>query len=178
VEIAKPYHSALLWVAMVALGAGTRLIPHPWNFTPLVAIGLFAGVHARKAGSAAVVTLASLALSDLALGFYRGFWVVYVAALVPVLAGRLIRGGRRATTIALGALASSLSFFVITNFGVWAGGTLYPRTLAGLASCYAAGVPFYRNQLLGDLFYTLVMFGGHAVLTRRWPARATAQASA
>ena len=79
----------VVWIGIVTLGACARLIPHPWNFTPLVAIGLFAGIYAGSAWQAAAATLLSLVLSDLALGFYRGWWVVYAAALVPVLAGRL-----------------------------------------------------------------------------------------
>ena len=176
-ENSKP-PAPVVWIGIVLLGACARLIPHPWNFTPLVAIGLFAGTYARSAGAAAVMTLLSLILSDLVLGFYQGFWVVYAAALVPVLAGRLVGRRPAIAAIAGAGLASSLSFFLITNFGVWAGGALYPRTLAGLAACYAAGIPFYRNQLAGDVFYMLLMFGGYAAIARLWTTRASAQASA
>jgi hypothetical protein len=177
VENSKP-RASVVWIGIVLLGACARLIPHPWNFTPLVAIGLFAGTYARTVWAAVATTLFSLVLSDLALGFYQGFWVVYAAALVPVLAGRL--AGRRPAMAAIAGagLASSLSFFLITNFGVWAGGALYPHTLAGLAACYEAGIPFYRNQLAGDVFYVLLMFGAYAAIARRWTARASAQASA
>jgi hypothetical protein len=177
VENSKPLPS-VIWIGIVLLGACARLIPHPWNFTPLVAIGLFAGTYARSAWAAAATTLSSLVLSDLALGFYQGFWVVYAAALVPVLAGRLVTRRPAMTAIGGAGLASSLSFFLITNFGTWAGGVLYPRTLAGLAACYAAGIPFYRNQLAGDVFYVLLMFGGYAAIARLWTTRASARASA
>jgi hypothetical protein len=68
--------------------------------------------------------------------------------------------------IAASALGSSLSFFLISNFGVWAGGRLYPNTLAGLAACFTAAIPFYQNQVAGDAFYTLALFGGYALLKR------------
>ena len=108
--------SAWMWVGVVALGAAARLLPHPWNFTPLVAIGLFAGAHARKAGIAVLATLLSLALSDGVLGFYRGFWWVYAAALISVLLGRAIRerhefccmGGRPALSAQLGGSSGVL----------------------------------------------------------------------
>ncbi len=100
------------------------------------------------------------------MGFYSGFWYVYGAMLIPVLLGRLLRNRSGAGPIAATALASSLSFFLITNFMVWAIGTLYPHTIAGLMTSYLAGIPFYRNQLLGDAFYTLAMFGGYALLNR------------
>ena len=153
------------WIAMVVLGAGARLLPHPWNFTPLVAIGLFAGTQARRAGVGAAATLLSLALSDAVLGFYRGFWWVYAAALIPVVLGRLVRNRQSVAGIAAAAGASSISFFLATNFMVWTG-SLYPHTLAGLGACYIAAIPFYGNQLAGDAFYTLVMFGGCAAFAR------------
>jgi hypothetical protein len=154
-----------LWIAMVVLCACARLLPHPWNFTPLMAIGLFSGYQAAKASTGILVTLSALALSDLVLGFDRGFWFVYAAALVAVLFGRITRN-HGVGAIAAGALGSSMSFFLITNFMVWADGRLYPNTLAGLAACFAAGIPFFQNQIAGDAFYTLAIFGGYALLKR------------
>src|SRR6202162_5889573 len=99
-----------LWIGMVVLGAGARLVPHPWNFTPMMAIGLFAGSQARKASTGILATLLALVLSDAVLGFYSGFWYVYAAMLIPVLLGRVIRNRTGAARIAVAALASSLSF--------------------------------------------------------------------
>lgn len=154
-----------LLVAMVLLGAGARLLPHPWNFTPLLAIGLFAGNKAQKASTGIFVTLGALVLSDAVMGFYSGFWYIYAAMLVPVLLGRLVRD-RGVGALAGVAVASSLSFFIITNFMVWATSQWYPHTAAGLLACYAAALPFYQNQALGDVFYTVGIFGGYAVLNR------------
>lgn len=158
--------SKRLWIGMVLLGACARLLPHPWNFTPLVAIGLFAGSRARSASTGVLATLSALALSDAVLGFYPGFWYVYAAALIPVLLGRFVRNSSGVPAIAAAALGSSLSFFLVTNFMVWATGSLYPHTTVGLAACYAAGIPFYQNQLLGDAFYVAALFGGYAALSR------------
>ena len=158
-EIPKP-----LWIGMVALGAGMRLLPHPWNFTPMMTIGLFAGSKAQKVSTGVLATLIALVLSDAVLGFYPGFWWVYGAALIPVLLGRLIRNRRGAGAIAGAALASSLVFFLTTNFMVWATSRLYPHTAAGLSACYVAGLPFYQNQVLGDAFYTVAIFGGYAAI--------------
>ena len=154
-----------LWIAMVVLCAAARLLPHPWNFTPLMAIGLFSGYHARKAATGILVTLSALALSDLVLGFSKGFWFVYAAALVAVLFGRITQN-RGLSAIAAGALGSSLSFFLITNFMAWATGSMYPLTSTGLAACFTAAIPFYQNQFAGDVFYTLALFGGYALLKR------------
>src|SRR5579871_3266249 len=156
-----------IFAGMIALGACARLLPHPWNFTPILAIGLYSGVKAEKVRTGVLATFLALLLSDAAMGFYRGMLWVYAAWMIPVLAGRLVRRKPSVTTIAAGALFSSLAFFVITNFGVWAGGHLYPQTLAGLEACFAAAVPFYRNQFAGDAFYTVALFERHALIERR-----------
>jgi hypothetical protein len=157
-----------LWIAMVFLGAAARLLPHPWNFTPMMAIGLFAGYQARKTGTGILATLLALVVSDAVMGFYPGFWYVYAATLVPVLLGRQIRNRSGAGAIAAAALASSLSFFLITNFMFWAASGWYPHTPAGLSASYLAAIPFYANQLLGDALYTMAIFGGYAALSQVW----------
>src|SRR5258708_10959536 len=98
-----------LWIGMIVLGACGRLVPHPWNFTPMMTIGLFAGSQARKTSTGVLATLFALALSDAVLGFYPGSWYVYAAALIPVLLGRLIRNRNGAGAIAAAAIASSFS---------------------------------------------------------------------
>ena len=94
-----------LWIALVLLCAAARLLPHPWNFTPLMAIGLFSGYQASKAATGILVTLSALVLSDAVLGFHTGFWWVYGAALVAVLFGRITRnrGGAGAIAAPAGA---------------------------------------------------------------------------
>ena len=125
-----------LWIAMVVLCACARLLPHPWNFTPLMAIGLFSGYQARKAATGILVTLAALALSDLVLGFTSDFWFVYAAALVAVLLGRVARNRGGVAAIAAGAVGSSLSFFLITNFMVWATGRHVSRHADGAGGVF------------------------------------------
>lgn len=162
-----------LWIGMVVLCACARLAPHPWNFAPIMAMGLFAGAQARKTITGILVTLAALALSDAVLGFYQGILWVYAASLIPVFLGHLIGDRAGAKSIGLAAVASSLSFFAITNFAVWVGGHMYPHTAAGLTTCFVAAIPFFKNQLLGDAFYTVALFGGYALLRSRFePARA------
>jgi hypothetical protein len=141
----------------------------------MMAIGLFAGYQARKATTGVLATLLALVLSDAVMGFYPGFWYIYGAALIPVLLGWLIRNRSGAGAIAAAALASSLSFFLATNFMFWATSQWYPHTAAGLSACFLAGIPFYRNQVLGDALYTVAIFGGYAALSHYCqPARQAA----
>src|SRR5579871_5421746 len=100
-----------IFAAMVVLGACARLLPHPWNFTPILAIGLYAGVNAQKMRTGVLATFVALLLSDAAMGFYSGMFWVYAAWVIPVLIGRLIRRKPGVTAIAGGVLFSSFSFF-------------------------------------------------------------------
>ncbi|MDX1666478.1 MAG: DUF6580 family putative transport protein, partial [Saprospiraceae bacterium] len=75
------------------------------------------------------------------------------------------------------SLLASVVFFLITNFGVWAGSPLYPPTAEGLAACYIAGIPFFWNTLLGDLFFTGALFGAFELLSRQVPALSSTRSS-
>ncbi len=154
-------------IALIGLGVAARIAPHPWNFTPLMAIALYAGFTSTRWRGAVLVTLLALLISDAVLGFYSGMWVIYAASLIPVLLGRMIKNGG-VPAIAGAALVSSVSFFVITNAAVWAFGTMYPHNFAGLAASYTAAIPFYRNEIAGDAFFTLAIFGMDALLQRKF----------
>ena len=102
--------------------------------------------------------LAALALSDAVLGFYPGFVWVYGSFVLIGLLGLTLRRRRTPVRIIATSLASSVLFFLITNFGEWLG-PLYPHGLAGLWASYLAGIPFFRNTVVSDLVYSLAFFG-------------------
>jgi hypothetical protein len=166
-------------VVLILLAVASRLLPHPPNFAPVAAIGLFAGSMLDRR-AAWLVPFAALLVSDLFLGFYQpvGMFWNYLGFAACLLLGSGMIGSRRTVTRLAGAtLASSLAFFALSNFGMWAGG-YYPRTLAGLAECYVAALPFFRNTLASDVVYTAALFGGYALLARftRRDQRATSNA--
>lgn len=158
--------------------AAMRLVPHPPNMTPIAAMALFGGVYFANKRMALLIPLTAMYLSDLALGlfvydfgFFHGFMpFVYASFVVTVCLGFLLR--RRITPLMVGgaALTGSVMFFIITNFGAWLVGNLYPKTFAGLVGCYVAAIPFFRNSLAGDAFYALLFFGGFAMAQRYLPA--------
>ena len=169
----------LVLVSMIVLAAASRLIPHPPNMTPIAAIALFGGATFADKRLAFLAPLAALVLSDLVLGFSSSIGFVYGSFALIVGVGLWLQQ-RRTAPIVLGAvLFSSLLFFAVTNFGVWAMTSMYPHTLAGLGACYVAAIPFFRNEVLGDLFYAALLFGGFAMLEKMMPAlRAPAPATA
>ncbi len=164
-------------LGMVLTAAASRLIPHPPNLTPIAAIALFGGAYFADKRLAFLVMLAAMLLSDLAIGLHRELPVVYACFATTVCIGLWLRGRRRAPLIAGAALGSSILFFVVTNFGVWALSSLYPKTMEGLIACYLAAIPFFKNTLVGDVFYTALLFGGFKLAEHRFPVLREAQAA-
>jgi hypothetical protein len=154
---------------LIVAAAATRLIPHPPNTTSVAALALFAGAYFSSRWLAFLVPLLALFASDLVLGVYPHMEVQYLSFAVIICIGFLLQRRRTFGPIAAAALASSVTFFVLTNLGVWAFDGMYPRTLPGLLSCFVAALPFFRNTLLGDVFYTAVLFGGFHILERHFP---------
>ena len=155
--------------AFVLLVALVRLMPHPPNVAPVAALALFGGAHFTRKAWAFVVPLVAMLLSDAVLGFHGLMPVVYGAFAATVGIGLLLRRRRSPLRIAGASLASSVLFFTVTNLGVWALGSLYPKTIGGLVACYVAAIPFFHNTLLGDAFFTAVLFGGLALAEWRFP---------
>ena len=146
--------------AMILAAALSRLIPHPPNFAPIAAMALAGGVYLDKR-FAIVVPLAALLLSDAVLGFHSLMIFVYGSFVVISFIGLWLKSHKRPLPVFGAALASSVLFFIVSNFGVWvlADGSIYPRSIAGLIECYVAAIPFFQNTVLGDVVYTGVLFG-------------------
>ena len=145
-------------IVLVFAVALSRLFPHPLNFTPIGAIALFAGVNFSKKYSLLLPIIAML-VSDYFLGFYSTMYWVYSSLILMSVVGILIKEKKSIPIIIGATLLNSILFFVITNFGVWFGGVMYPQSFSGLVDCYIAAIPFFRNSITGDLFYVAVIFG-------------------
>lgn len=145
-------------LALIALGVTLRLLPHPANFAPIAAIAIFGGaVLPRRI--AVWVPLGAMVASDVFIGFYSMMpvtWACYV--LIALASSHWLRWPSLARGAAL-TLASSLFFFVVTNFAVWLTSGMYTHTWAGLAHCYVMALPFFRNTAASDLVYTAALFG-------------------
>ena len=137
------------------LAALSRLIPHPPNFTPLIAIALFSGFYAANKVLIYGLPIVIMLISDLFLGFYSISIFVYLSFLLISFFGTMSKNPG-AIKIIFGVLLGSVSFFIITNFGVWILGG-YPRNFAGLLSCYTMAIPFFNNTLAGSFFYSTIM---------------------
>lgn len=160
-------------LSLVLIAGLSRLIPHPWNFTALGAMALFSGARMPRKSLAFAAPILSLLWTDAILGFHATTIYVYAAVALITIIGFFAND--KVIRIAFGALAGSVLFFILTNFGVWFTQSLYPHTIQGLIECYAMAIPFFGNQVLGDLFYTGLLFGAYSMIKGFRPSLTTAK---
>lgn len=183
-------------VVMIFAAAMSRLLPHPYNFTPIGAMGLFGAAYFSKRWLAFAVPFAAMWVSDLILDnvvyaqYYEGFqwfghtWVYLSFALIVMLGFVLLRKVKISNVI-VASLSASVVFYLVTNFGVWLSSPMYPQNAIGLMTCYAAGLPFLSmelappfgfllNTIAGDLFFCGALFGVYELVKSRIPALQTA----
>jgi len=160
----------LVFALLIAIGVAGRWGQPEWCVTPTAAAAIFAGLYFSRVAIAVMVPITILAISDLLLPAYNSIPVMiatYAVMIVPVWFGRSQRGEHprwvAASRWMLFGLLPATLFYLVSNFAVWAFQSDYERSLAGLARCYWAAVPFYRWMLAGDIFYLTVLLGCLAI---------------
>jgi hypothetical protein len=163
-------YRTLLALFVIFLAGALRFAPHPQNLAPIGAIALFSGAILRDRRIAFIFPLLAFFARDLFIGYHKLTLLVCASFLINVALGLLLRNRRTVGRISLATLVGSIQFFLVTNFGVWLLLGTYPRTTAGLLTCYVAAVPFFWNTLAGDALYSTLLFGGYALAERLVPA--------
>ena len=155
-------------IIVVFIAALSRLLPHPPNFTPIIAIGLFSGFCLKNNKKIAfLLPISAMIISDIFLGFYFISIFVYSALAVITVLGFLIKEKNKFKMLFPMAFTGSLLFFNIRNFGVFLIG--YPNNLSGLIACYTAAIPFFQNSLFADLFFSGIIFLSYDIIMRFIP---------
>jgi hypothetical protein len=168
--------------ALILTAALSRLMPHFPNVTAVGAMALFGGAYLTNRAFAVILPLISLFLSDLILNnvvyaafndgkfvwFYDGAIWVYGAVALTVLVGTALTNKINSRSVLLASIVCSVVFFLMSNFGVWQSGLMYPKTGAGFAACYTAGLPYLLNSLIGDLSFAALLFGGFEYAQKRF----------
>lgn len=167
-----------LVLATLCLRFSSFVFPVQFNFAPVNAIALFSGAYFTNRFQSFLVPLLSIWLSDLFLNylymgdfqvFYSGFYWQYVVYALIVVGGIYLSNKVNFSNIIIGSLGASILFFVATNFGVWYSFDMYPKSLEGLVLCYEAAIPFFKNTLMSDLFFTSILFGVAYLINRKYP---------
>lgn len=164
---------------VVLLIASTRLIPETNNFVPVFAMILFATVHFQNKYQAVIISLSVLWLSDLYINnwgqyadYYNEFILFsspfnYIAyLLIALVSVKIFKDTITIKKVFSSSLLIGVIFFIVSNFGVWLGGAMYPLTLEGLATCYIAAIPFFRATLASNVLFSFILFGGYYILQK------------
>ena len=143
-----------------------RLLPHLPNVSPVAAMALFGGAYFADKRVAFIIPFVALFLSDLVLGLHGSMIFVYAGFGLTVAIGFILKDKVTVTNTAFAVLASSVLFFLLTNFGAWMTSGIYAKTAEGLMQAYVAGIPFFQNSLMGNAVFAAVIFGGYYLLQK------------
>lgn len=158
----------------ILIAAMSRLFPHIPNFTPIAAMALFGGVYFADKRLAFIIPLIAMFLSDIAIelffgwGFHNTMVYVYAGFILTSIIGIIVRRNVTILSVGTGSIISSVLFFIITNFGVWAASG-FQMGIAGLNTTYLMGIPFFAPTLLGDLFFNAILFGAFYLVQIKYP---------
>ena len=184
----KIFTPRFLFITMaILLAAISRMLPHPPNFTPIAAMALFGGACLANKKLAFIIPLLAMFISDCiytqysaTAGFHNTMLYVYASFILITCIEYYMRSNIKTGNVVLASMISSILFFLITNFGVWAASG-FAMGPGGLLITYTAGIPFYDNSIfssfflntvMGDLFYCGVLFGSLYFAKSRFPSLA------
>jgi len=140
---------------ILALG---RIIPHPPNFTPILATAIYTPYMVNDKWIAVLIPLSAMFIADIIIGFHPYMlWVYGAIGLSTLISNWSMRFNKKYIQLGVMAILSSILFFIITNFAVWAIWDYYPKTIDGLIICYIKAIPFFQNTLLGTIIYTAII---------------------
>jgi len=146
-------------ISLILILAFARLIPHPPNFTPIIAVALISGYFFKNINLSLLILLVAMLLSDLFIGFYENMIFVYASLLLITFVFHKISKKINFKNLFIYCFAGSLIFFIVSNFGVWVLGSpgvldvAYERNLSGLVECYILAIPFFGNTFLSTLIF-------------------------
>lgn len=149
----------IIFIGLILFAGLFRLIPHSWNLTPLLAACIFSGFKIKPVGLAIFLPLITIFLGDLFIGFYDGMAWVYGAYIATIAIAVFTRNLSSNQSKIGNVIVGSIVFFLISNFGVWMSGLIYPQNIEGLIACFTAAIPFYKNTLIGTALYSGIFFG-------------------
>ncbi len=151
----------LIVISALFIGVLARWMPHPPNFSPVIAISIFMGLRFANRSLVAAVPIAIMFISDLALGFHSLSLLTYITlAILALVVHGLPKTGvwsSKPLQVASYSLGGSILFFLVSNGAVWWTSGMYVKNFAGLTQSYLAGVPFFQNSLTSSILFTAIL---------------------
>ena len=154
-------------ISLILILAFARLIPHPWNFTPVIAVAILSGYFFKNIYLSFSILLISMLIADVFLGFYENMIFVYISLLLIAFVFFKISKKINFKNLFIYSFAGSLIFFVISNFGVWILGSPgvdnlpYDKNLNGLIECYFFAIPFFGNTFFSTLIFSYACYSAN-----------------
>ena len=146
-------------IGLILILTFARLIPHPPNFTPIIAVAIISGYFFKNLNFSLIILLAAMLISDLFIGFYENVIFVYASLLLITFVFYKISNKINFKSLFVYGFAGSLIFFIVSNFGVWALGSpgvydiAYDKNFNGLLQCYVLAIPFFGNTFLSTVIF-------------------------
>ena len=164
-------------IGLILILALARLIPHPPNFTPIIAVAIISGYFFKNLNFSLLILLIAMLISDLFIGFYENVFFVYASLLLITFIFNKISKKINFKNLFIYSFAGSVIFFVVSNFGVWVLGSpgvydiAYEKSLSGLIQCYVLAIPFFGNTFLSTLIFSYPVIFIYRSLAARSSAR-------
>ena len=146
-------------ISLILILVFARLIPHPPNFTPIIAVALISGYFFKNINLSLLILLVAMLLSDLFIGFYENMIFVYASLFLITFIFHKISNKINFKNLFIYGFVGSIIFFIVSNFGVWALGSpgvhdiAYEKSLSGLIQCYILAIPFFGNTFLSTVIF-------------------------
>ena len=158
-NLSKNLKKEIFPIALILILALARLIPHPPNFTPIIAVAIMSGYFFKNINLSFLTLVAAMLIGDLFIGFYENMIFVYASLLLITFVFYKISNKINFKSLFIYGFVGSLIFFIISNFGVWALGSpgvydiVYEKNLNGLVECYILAIPFFGNTFLSTVIF-------------------------
>ena len=146
-------------ISLILILALARLIPHPPNFTPVIAVAIISSYFFKNIKVSFIVLLVAMLISDLFIGFYENLFFFYISLILITYIFHKISIKINFKNLFVYGFAGSLIFFIVSNFGVWALGSpgvndiAYDKSISGLIQCYILAIPFFGNTFLSTIIF-------------------------
>mgnify|MGYP000483490083 FL=1 len=174
-NLTKILQKEIFPISLILLLAFSRLLPHPPNFTPIVAVAIMSGYFFRNVKLSFAVLLISMLLVDVFIGFYKHMFFVYLSLFLITFIFFKISDKINFKNLFVFGFLGSLIFYLVSNFGVWASGVLspitnlpYEKNLNGLINCYFLAIPFFTKTLTSTIFFSYVAYLANYSLKKRF----------
>jgi len=168
------YKKQIFPIGLVLILALSRLIPHPYNFTPVIAVAIMSGYLFKNIYFSYFILLISMLIADIFIGFYINMIFVYISLLLISFVFYKISKKINFKSLFVYSFAGAVIFFVISNFGVWALGSLgindvpYEKNLKGLIECFVFAIPFFGNTFLSTLIFSYACYSANYFYKKRF----------